>query len=173
VNFGRFSGVVWTTAEITAVCLFLATVPGLVSSIFTVETGVVSHKFCFLCFGVLLSSAFSGINVCGDCSVDIHMVSSLRGSTLVVLPVVVPSLVVALPISLLGREFEGLKESLTCLGELSCCLPFEMGFVGLFFPLLECPRGFCSRVKVGGINDGASESFGHSMLESFDGSLVI
>jgi len=101
------------------------------------------------------------------------MISSLRGSTLVVLPVIVSFLVVILPVGLLGEELECLEESLTCLGELGCRLPFEMGFAGLFFPLFERPRGVCGRVEVGGINDGASESFGHSVFQGFDGSLVV
>jgi len=87
--------------------------------------------------------------------------------------IVASSLIAILPIGLSGREFECLEKSLTCLGELSCCLPFEMGFASLFFPLFEGPGDLCSRVKGGGINDGTSEPFGHSMLEGFDGSLVI
>ena len=68
------------------------------------------------------------------------MISSLRGGASVVSvpPVVVPSVaasswVVDLPRS----EFKCLEESLTSLGELGCRLPFEMGFVSLFFPLFE------------------------------------
>jgi len=59
------------------------------------------------------------------------------------------------------------------LGELGCRLPFEMGFVGLFFPLFEGPRILSGRVEGGGINDSASESLSHSVLESFDSSFVI
>jgi len=104
------------------------------------------------------------------------MISSLRGgaSVVFVLPVVVPSITTSSRVVDLPRgKFECLEESLTSLGELSCCLPFEMGFAGLFFPFLEGPRGFSSRVIGGGINDGASESLSHSMLEGFDSSLVI
>jgi len=173
MNPGGFPGIVETTVEVTAVCLFLATILGLVPFGFTVEAQVASHKFRFLGFRVLLSSTSGGINICGDSSIDIHMISSLRGSMLVILPVVVSSLVVALPISLFGGKPKGLEESLTCLGELGCHLPFHMGFASLFFPLFECPRDLCSRVKVGRVNDGTSESFGHGMFEGFDGSLVI
>ena len=123
---------------------------------------------------MLLSSASSGIDIGGDCSIDVHMISSLRGGTssiVVVPPIAVSSLVIVPPMSLLGGQFESLEESLTCLGELGCCLPFEMGFAGLFFPLFEGPGD--SRVEGRGINDSTSESFGHSMLESFNGSLVI
>jgi len=93
------------------------------------------------------------------------MISSLGGGASVVLPVVVSS-VAASPwvVTLPGGKFECLVESLTCLGELGHHLPFEMGFAGLFFPLLEGPRDLCGRVEGGGINDGASESFGHSVL---------
>jgi len=82
------------------------------------------------------------------------MISSLRGGVLVIPPVVVSSLVVVPPIVLLGGKFECLEESLAFLGELSCHLPFEMGFAGLFFPLFEGPGDLCGRVEVGGINDG-------------------
>jgi len=68
------------------------------------------------------------------------MISSLGGGASVVLvpPVVVSSVsasswVIALP----RGQFECLEESLTSLGELGCRLPFEMGFVSLFFPLFE------------------------------------
>jgi len=166
-------GVAGLTAEVTVVCLFPVAILGLVSLFFAVEAQVASHEFRFLGFGVLLSSASSSIDVHGDSSIDIHMVSSLRGSTLVVLPVVVSFLVVTLPVGLLGREFECLEESLMSLGELGCCLPFEMGFAGLFFPFFKGPRDFCSGVEVGGINDGASESFVHSMLQGFNGSFVV
>jgi len=76
-------------------------------------------------------------------------------------------------VTLPGGVFECLEESLTSLGELGCCLPFEMGFAGLFFPFLEGPGGLCSGIEGGGITDGASESLSHSVLKSFDGSLVI
>ena len=59
------------------------------------------------------------------------------------------------------------------MGELSCHLPFEMGFAGLFFPLFEGLWDLCSRVEGGGINDGTSESLCHSMLEGFNSSLVV
>jgi len=104
------------------------------------------------------------------------MISSLGGSTSVIFvpPVVVPPIIASSGVVNLPRgKFECLEESLTSLGELSCRLPFEMGFAGLFFPFLECPRGLCGRVVGRGINDGASESLSHSMLESFNGSLVI
>jgi len=156
------------------VCLFLATILGSVSLFFAIEAQVASHELHFLGLGVLLFSASSSVNVCGDSSVDVHMISSLRGSMLVVSPIIVSSLsIVVLPIVLLWEKLESLEKSLTRLGELGCRLPFEMTFAGLFFPLFEHPRGVCSRVEVGGINDGASESFGHSMLQGFDGSLVV
>jgi len=104
------------------------------------------------------------------------MISSLRGgasSIVVVPPIAAPSLVVVLPIGLLGEEFKCLEESLMFLGELGCHFPFKVGFVGLFFPLFEGPRDLCSWVKGGGINDSTSESLCYSMFESFDGSLVI
>jgi len=88
-------------------------------------------------------------------------------------PVVVSSLVVTPPVILFGGEFECLEESLTSLGELSCRLPLEMGFAGMFFPFFESPGDFSSRVVSGGINDGTSESLSHSMLQGFNGSLVI
>jgi len=169
----RLLGVVESTAVVSAVCLFLATILGSVSLFFTVEAQVASYELRFLGLRVLLSSASGSVNVCGDGSVDVHMISSLRGSMLVVSPIVVSSLVVVPPIILFRGKLECLEESLMCLGELGCRLPFEMGFASLFFPLFEGPGDICSRVKVGGINDGASESFGHSVLQSFDGSLVI
>jgi len=144
-----------------------------VSLDFTVEAQVGLHEFRFLGFRVLLSSASGGIDVC---SVDVHMVSSLRGSALVVSvpPVVVPSVTASSwVIGLLRSKFECLEESLTSLGELSCRLPFEMGFAGLFFPLFESPGVFGGRVEGRGINDGASESLSHSMLEGFNSSLVV
>jgi len=107
------------------------------------------------------------------------MVSSLRGGASVILPVVVSSIIVpsvtASPgvIGLPRGKFECLKKSLTFLGELGCHLPFEMGFAGLFFPFFESPGDFSGRVKGRGINDGASESLLHSVLESFDGSLLV
>jgi len=104
------------------------------------------------------------------------MISFLRGGASVILvpPVVVPSVTASSQvIDLLRGKFECLKESLTSLGELSCRLPFEMGLVGLFFPLFESPGFFSGGVKVGGINDGTGESLSHSVFEGFDGSLVI
>jgi len=104
------------------------------------------------------------------------MISSLRGGALVVLvpPVVVSSVTASSWVIDLPRgQFECLEESLMSLGELSCRLPFEMGFAGLFFPLFEGPRVFSGGVEGGGINDGASESLSHSVLEGFNGSLVI
>jgi len=104
------------------------------------------------------------------------MISSLRGGTSVIFvsPVVVPPITASSRVVDLFREnFECLKESLTSLGELSCHLPFEVGFAGLFFPFLESPGDFSSRVIGRGINDGASESLSHSVFESFYGSLVI
>ena len=104
------------------------------------------------------------------------MISSLRGGASVVLvsPVVVPPIAASSwVIDLLRRKFECLEESLTSLGELSCHLPFEMGFVGLFFPLFESPGVLSSGVKVRGIDYGASESLSHSVFESFYGSLVV
>jgi len=104
------------------------------------------------------------------------MISSLRGGVLVVFvpPIVVPPIAASSGVVDLPRsKFECLKESLTSLGELGCRLPFEMGFVGLFFPFFESPGDFSSRVVGGGVNDGASESLSHSMLEGFDSSFVI
>ena len=104
------------------------------------------------------------------------MISSLRGgvSVVSVLPVVVSSITASSRVIVLPRrEFECLEESLTLLGELGCRLPFEMGFVGLFFPLFESPGDFSGGVVSGGVNDGASESLSHSMLESFNGSFVV
>jgi len=104
------------------------------------------------------------------------MISSLRGgvSVIFVPPVVVPSVTTSSWVIDLPRgQFECLEESLTSLGELGCRLPFEMGFVGLFFPLFEGPGVFSGGVEGRGINDGASESLSHSVLESFYGSLVV
>jgi len=175
VSPSGFPSVVGTTAEVTAVSLFLATDVGSVSWFFAVEAQVASHEVRFLGLGVLLSTS-SGIDVCGDCSVDVHMVSSLRGGALVVPvpPVVVPSVTASPRVVDLPRgEFEGLEESLTSLGELSCRLLFEMGFAGLFFPFFESPGDFGSGVVVGGINDGTSESLSHAVLEGFDSSLIV
>jgi len=104
------------------------------------------------------------------------MISSLRGGAsivfvppVVVSPITASSWVIDLP----RGKFERLEESLTSLGELGCCLPFEMGFAGLFFLFFESPGNFSDRVIGGGINDGASESLSHSMLEGFYGSLVV
>ena len=175
MNPSRFPGVIGVTAEVSAVCLFLATILGSVSLDFTVEARVASHEFHFLGLRVLLSSASGGVDICGDSSIDVHMISSLRGgmTSIVVPPVAISSLVIGPPIGLFGGKFEYLEESLTSLGELSCRLPFEMGFVGLFFPFFEGPGDFSGRSEGGGINDGASESLSHSMLESFNGSLVV
>ena len=104
------------------------------------------------------------------------MVSSLRGgaSVVFVLPIVVPPITVSSRvIDLLRGKFECLEESLASLGELSCCLPFEVGFAGLFFLLFESPRVFSGGVEGGGINDGTSESLSRSMFESFYSSFVI
>jgi len=104
------------------------------------------------------------------------MISSLRGGASVVLvpPVVVSSVTASSWVIDLPRgQFECLEESLTSLGELGCCLPFEMGFVGLFFPFFESPGDFSGRVEGRGINDSASESLSHSVFEGFYGSLVI
>jgi len=104
------------------------------------------------------------------------MISSLRGGTSIVLvpPVVVPPIAASSGVVDLPRgKFECLEESLMSLGELGCCLPFEMGFADLFFPFFESPGDFSGRVKGRGINDGASESLSHSVLESFNSSLVI
>jgi len=80
MNGGRgfiLPGVVSASAiEWVAVCCFLATILDLVSSDFAVEALVVLHEFLFLGFGVLLSSATGGIHV--------HVVSSLRGSAVIV-----------------------------------------------------------------------------------------
>jgi len=63
VNPSGFPGVVGATAEVTVVCLFLATILGSVFLDFAVEAQVAFHKFHFLGFGVLLSSASGGIDV--------------------------------------------------------------------------------------------------------------
>jgi len=104
------------------------------------------------------------------------MISSLGGGASVVFvpPVVVPPISTSSWVIDLPRgKFECCEESLTSLGELSCRFPFEMGFAGLFFPFFESPGDFSSRVKGRGVNDGASESLSHSVLECFDSSLVI
>ena len=104
MNPSGFPSIVGATAEVTAVSLFLATILGLVSFGFAVEAQVASHEFCFLGFGVLLSSANGSIDVCGDCGIDVHMISSLGGGTLVVfvppvivLPIAASSGVIDLP----------------------------------------------------------------------------
>jgi len=104
------------------------------------------------------------------------MISSLRGGALVVFvpPVVVSPIAASSGVVDLPRsKFECLEESLASLGELSCCLPFEVGFAGLFFLLFESPRVFSGGVEGGGINDGTSESLSRSMFESFYSSFVI
>jgi len=109
------------------------------------------------------------------------MISSLGCGVSVVLPMVVSSIIVVPPITASSRvvglsqgKFECLEESLVCLlGELGCHLPLEVGFAGLFFPFLESPRSLCGGVESGGINDGASESLLHSVLQGFNGSFVI
>jgi len=104
------------------------------------------------------------------------VISSLRGGASVVpVPPVVVSSETALSrvVGLPRREFECLEESLTSLGELGCRLPFKVRLASLFFLLFERPRDICGRVEVGGIYDGASESFVHSVLEGFDSSLVV
>jgi len=63
MNPSGFPSIVGATAEVTAVSLFLATILGSVSLDFTVEAQVASHKFCFLGFGMLLSSASGSIDV--------------------------------------------------------------------------------------------------------------
>jgi len=63
MNPSGFPGVVGMTAEIIAVSLFLVTILGSVSLDFAVEAQVAFHEFRFLGFGVLLSSASSGIGV--------------------------------------------------------------------------------------------------------------
>jgi len=171
VDSSRF----FATTEITMVGLFLATIFGLVSLDLAVKARIAFHEFHFLSFGVLLSSAIDGVNICGDSSIDVHMVSFLRGGALSIValpPIAVSSLVVILSIGLFRGVFECLEESLAFLGELGCHLPLEVGFAGLFFPLFKGPRGFSSRVEVGGINDGAGQPFVHSMFEGFNDSLV-
>jgi len=145
-----------------------------VSLFFAVEAQVASHELRFLGFRVL-SSASGSIDVRGDCGVDVHVVSSLRGGASVVSipPVVVSSETASSWVVGPRREFECLEESLTSLGELGCRLPFKVRLASLFFPLFECPRDVCGRVEVGGINDGASKAFIHGVLEGFDSSLVI
>jgi len=106
MNSSRFLGVVGATTEVTVVGLFLVTILGSVSLDFAVEARVASHEFHFLGFRVLLSSASDGVNVCGDSSIDIHMISSLRGGVLsivVVPPIAASSLVVVSPIGLFGE----------------------------------------------------------------------
>jgi len=63
VDPGRFPGVIGTTTVVPMVSLFLATILGSVSFDFTVEARIASHKFRFLGFGMLLSSASDGIDV--------------------------------------------------------------------------------------------------------------
>jgi len=63
VNSSGFPGIVGAIAEVTAIGLFLATILGSVSLDFTVEAQVASHEFCFLGFGVLLSSASGSVDV--------------------------------------------------------------------------------------------------------------
>jgi len=125
----------------------------------------------------MLLSTGGGIDVLGDCSINVHMVSSLRGgaSVISIIPPVVVSSETASSwaVGLPRGEFKCLEESLTSLGELGCCLPFEMGLASLFFPLFKGPGDICGRVEVGGINDGASEFFVYSVLEGFDSSLVV
>ena len=58
-----------------AIRCFLATILGAVSRYFAIEALIVLHKFLFLGFGVLVSSATGGINV--------HVVSSLRGRAVI------------------------------------------------------------------------------------------
>jgi len=58
-----FPGIVGTTAEVTVVSLFLATILGSVSLDFAVEAQVASYEFCFLGFRMLLSSASGGVDV--------------------------------------------------------------------------------------------------------------
>jgi len=63
VDPSGFPSIVGTTAEVTTVSLFLATILGSVSLDFTVEAQVASHEFRFLGFGVLLSSASGVVDV--------------------------------------------------------------------------------------------------------------
>jgi len=63
MNPSGFPGVVGTTAEVTMVSLFLATILGSVSLDFAVEAQVASHEFRFLGFEVLLSSASRSFDV--------------------------------------------------------------------------------------------------------------
>jgi len=176
MNPSGFPGVVGATTEVTMVSLFLVTILGSVSFDFAVEAQVAFHEFRSLGFGVLLSSASGSVDIRGDCSVNVHMISSLRGGASVVLvpPVIVPSVTTSSWVIDLPRsQFECLEESLMSLGELGCCLPFEMGFVGLFFPLFESPGVFSSGVEGRGINNGAGESLSHSVFEGLYGSLVV
>ena len=87
-------GLVGATTEITAVYLFLATILGTMPFDFTIEACIASYEFHFLCFRVLSSSASCGIDIGGDCSIDIHVISSLRGGTssiIVASPIAIPS----------------------------------------------------------------------------------
>jgi len=63
VDPSGFPSIVGTTAEVTAVSLFLVTILGSVPFDFAVEAQVASHKFRFLGFRVLLSSASSSVDV--------------------------------------------------------------------------------------------------------------
>ena len=63
VDPSGFPSIVGMTAEVTAVSLFLATILGSVSLDFAVEARIASHEFCFLGFGVLLSSASGVVDV--------------------------------------------------------------------------------------------------------------
>ena len=71
-----FSRVVCASAPWrAAIRCFLATILGAVSRYLTVEALIVLHEFLSLGFGVLVSSATGGV--------DVHMISSLRGCTIV------------------------------------------------------------------------------------------
>jgi len=63
VNPSGFPSIVGATAEVTAVCLFLATILGSVSLDFAVEAQIAFHEFRFLGFGMLLSSTSGGVDV--------------------------------------------------------------------------------------------------------------
>ena len=99
------------------VCLFLATIAGLVSFDFAVEALPFFHKFRFLGFGVLLASS-------QNVGVDVHGVSSLRGGAS---SIVVSSSTVIFGWGLPGGYSEGLEESLLLLLILGGGFPFMIG----------------------------------------------
>jgi len=165
------AGVVGLTTKVTAVCLFLVTILGMMPSDFTVETCIVFHEFCFLGFRVLLSSGTSGIDVGGNNGINIYIRSFLEGSPLSI--AIVSSIAIAFFLALLGTHSKGFEESLLLLIVLRGSLPFVIGFSGLFLPLFESPWDIGGGVMVRGMYDCPSELLGYGVFESFNGSFVI